>query len=76
VLERAEHMRRPSDSELAPAIPLVSGDRSESRADLSAGRGGHDGYRANPALVLLQDRFWGNVVSCFACDRPPYLSGS
>jgi hypothetical protein len=27
-------------------------------------------------LVLLQDRFWGNVVSCVACDIPQYLSGS
>ena len=27
-------------------------------------------------LVLVQDRFWGNVVSCVACDRPQYLSGS
>jgi CubicO group peptidase (beta-lactamase class C family) len=27
-------------------------------------------------LVLLQDRFWGNVVSCFVCDIPQYLSGS
>jgi hypothetical protein len=29
-----------------------------------------------PLLVLLQDRFWGNVISCFACDLPQYLSGS
>jgi putative transposase len=28
------------------------------------------------ALVLLQDRCWGNVVSYFACDRPQFLSGS
>jgi hypothetical protein len=27
-------------------------------------------------LVLVQDRFWGNVVSYFACDIPQYLSGS
>jgi hypothetical protein len=27
-------------------------------------------------LVLLQDRFWRNVVSYFACDLPQYLSGS
>lgn len=26
-------------------------------------------------LVLLQDRFWGNVVSCSVCDIPQYLSG-
>ena len=26
-------------------------------------------------LVLMQDRFWGNVVSYFAGDIPQYLSG-
>src|SRR5713101_4828602 len=28
------------------------------------------------SLVLLQDRFWGNVLSYFACAIPQYLSGS
>ena len=27
-------------------------------------------------LVLLQDRFWGNVVFCFVCDILQYLSSS
>jgi hypothetical protein len=32
--------------------------------------------QGNDTLVLVQDRFWGNVVSYFACDIPQYLSGS
>jgi hypothetical protein len=36
---------------------------------------GHRALQKN-TLVLVQDRFWGNVVSYFACDIPQYLFGS
>ena len=34
------------------------------------------GCAAVQGLVLVQDRFWGKVVSYFACDIPQYLSES
>jgi hypothetical protein len=38
----------------------------------------HSAGRVTPAgsLVLVQDRFWGNMVSYFACDIPQFLSDS
>ena len=59
----------------------IEGDLHRSRTHVTRQVRGAQGKGGEPflqgeRLVLVQDRFWGNMVSYFACDIPQYLSAS
>ena len=69
---RGARLERPGLARRREAAARGEGQRLLVTAPDRVARGvGH-----HPFLVLVQDRFWGNVVSYFACDIPQSLSGS